>query len=187
MKKTLLAMVTALVMLVAATPALAHGGGSSSHPHGKSIRHQLEKVEKITSKYERVWKAKKAGFVAFAIPEDVGGTLLEIKGDEITCFDSAGGGMGVHYVRNIDATLDYKDPEALVYSVGANGRLRLVAVEYIIPAEFVDPANPPMLLGQHLHPHSYLPVYILHAWVHKWNPDGVFADFNPRVGACPST
>lgn len=178
---------TALILLIGAVPALAHGGGSHRDDNvGKSVRHQLEKVEKITSRFHSLTKAKKAGFTAFAIPEEVGGTLLEIRGEEITCFDSPTGGMGVHYVRNIDEKVDYKDPEALVYSVGNNGRLKLVAVEYIIPVEFVDPANPPMLFGRHMHPHPYLPVYILHAWVHKWNPNGVFADFNPKVKACPS-
>jgi hypothetical protein len=29
-------------------------------------------------------------------------------------------------------------------------------------------------------------VWILHAWVHKSNPSGVFEDFNPNV-TCPAT
>ncbi len=182
MRKTFVASITAVIMLLTATTAWAHSPGDHD---SKRVRRQLEQVEKITSRFEKVSKAKRAGFVAFAIPESVGGTLLEIKGDEISCFDGASGGMGVHYVRHIDDKVNYKDPEALVYSVGNNGRLKLVAVEYIIPEEFVDPANPPVILGQPMHHHSYLPVYVLHAWVHKWNPDGVFADFNPRVRACP--
>jgi hypothetical protein len=183
MRKTFVAAATALIMVLTATAAWACAPGGHD---GKTVRRQLEQVERITKRFADVGKAARAGFTPFAIPEDVGGTLLEIGGAEITCFDSSSGGMGVHYVRHIDDKVNYKDPEALVYSVGSNGRLRLVAVEYIIPEEFVDPANPPMLLGQHMHHHSYLPVYILHAWVHKSNPDGVFADFNPRVGACPS-
>ncbi|HVR78898.1 MAG TPA: hypothetical protein VMS99_10950 [Acidimicrobiia bacterium] len=64
----------------------------------------------------------------FAIPEEVGGTLLTIRGEDSTCFDSPDGGVSVHYVRNIDDAVDPSDPEALVYSVGRNGRLRLVAL-----------------------------------------------------------
>ena len=95
--------------------------------------------------------------------------------------------MGVHYVRNIDDILDPTDPEALVYEVGRHGRLRLVALEYIIPEEFVNPSDPPVLFGQELHHHAYLPVYVLHLWAWRWNPTGMFADFNPRVRDCPST
>lgn len=37
-----------------------------------------------------------------------------------------------------------------------------------------------------MHPHTYLSVYILHVWIWKWNPDGMLADFNPRVQSCPA-
>ena len=37
-----------------------------------------------------------------------------------------------------------------------------------------------------LHLNENLGVYVLHAWVWKYNPNGVFADFNPRVGDCPA-
>ncbi len=102
-----------------------------------------------------------------------------------TCFDNPAGGMGIHYVRNIDGIVDANDPEALVYEVRPNGQTKLVAVEYIVPETEVDPANPPMLYGHMFHPHAFLPVYILHVWVWKTNPDGLFADFNPNVTPCP--
>ncbi|MGB8362869.1 MAG: hypothetical protein WCE80_15825 [Acidimicrobiia bacterium] len=182
-RTTSLAVLTALMVLVAAIPAQAHG----THSVDRDSRKEVAQARKATARYQRVSKAIHDGFVPFAIPEDVGGTLLTIRGEEITCFDSPTGGMGVHYVRNIDAILNPADPEALVYEVGRHGRLRLVALEYIIPEEFVDPVSPPVLFGQELHHHSYLPVYILHLWVWKWNPSGKFADFNPRVRDCPST
>jgi hypothetical protein len=62
-----------------------------------------------------------------------------------------------------------------------------VALEYIIPEEFVDSDGPPVLFGQTMHHHSYLPMYILHVWMWKWNPSGLFADFNQRVRGCPSS
>jgi len=181
LRRTTVAAMVALIMVFGATPALAHGGHT-----GSEARSDLAKAAKETAKYHRVGRAINDGFAPFAIPEEVGGTLLTIGGEDITCFDSPDGGMGVHYVRNIDDVLDPTDPEALVYSVGRNGRLRLVALEYIIPEGFVDPANPPELFGQTMHPHAFLPVYILHAWIWKWNPDGMFADFNPRVQPCPA-
>lgn len=186
MREAFLALVAAVLVFAAATPVWGHGGAPTSDAPDSMAMEQLDQVERITKRYQTAGQAKRAGFVPFAIPEEIGGTLVEIRGDEVTCFDSPDGGMGVHYVRNIDDLVSPDDPEALVYSIGRFGRLRLVAVEYIIPTSYVDPANPPVVLGQQMHPHSYLPVYVLHAWVHKSNPSGVFADFNPSVGACPT-
>jgi hypothetical protein len=91
--------------------------------------------------------------------------------------------MGVHYVKDIDGTVIPTEPEAMVYEIAPNGKLRLVAVEYIVPDS--EPMPGP-IFGQHFHHHPYLPVYILHAWVWKHNPSGMFKDFNPKVGACPN-
>lgn len=136
----------------------------------------LREVRAGTAGYHRVAAAIADGFVPFSIDPD--------SPDVPTCFDSPSGGMGVHYVRNIDDVVDASDPEALVYEVDRKGRLRLVAVEYIVPIDFVDPDAPPSLFGEVFHQHAFLPVYILHAWVWKRNPSGMFEDFNPRVRAC---
>lgn len=180
------ALVTAasLAMTASAAPADAHGGDD---PDGPSVWRDLLAAARTSAHYHNVTNAQTDGYVPFAIPEEVGGTLLDLHGDEITCFDSDDGGMGVHYVRNIDATLDPADPEAVVYQVGRHDRLRLVALEYLIPVEYVDPSDPPVLFGQsmHRHPNPKIEVYILHVWLWKWNPTGLFADVNPRVPACP--
>lgn len=90
-----------------------------------------------------------------------------------------------------DSLLDELDvsanePEALVYEVRPQGKLKLVAVEYIVPDTFVpDPLNPPRLFGQDFAHHPELPIYKLHAWIWQANPAGVFSDWNPNVGACP--
>jgi hypothetical protein len=139
---------------------------------------ELRQVQRVTARYHSLRAAQRDGFAAFS---------LDPKNPDVpTCFDSPDGGMGVHYVRHIDDVLDANDPEALVYEVERDGHVKLVAVEYIVPEEFVDPDAPPMLFGEMLHHHPFLPVYILHAWIWKTNPDGVFADFNPRVGSCPA-
>jgi hypothetical protein len=70
-----------------------------------------------------------------------------------------------------------------------NGRLRLIGVEYITLGEAWDAANegPPVLEGQLFHyagsPNRYrIPAfYELHVWAWKENPNGTFADWNPRV------
>lgn len=103
------------------------------------------------------------------------------------CFNNPGvGGMGFHLINTgmLDTTLEAQRPEAMVYAPGPNSQLQLGAVEYIVPADAWDAAGntqPPSVLGQSLHLNSALGVYVLHAWVWKHNPDGMFNDWNPRV------
>ena len=101
------------------------------------------------------------------------------------------GAMGLHYVNGDlvgDGLVDPQRPEALMYEA-KNGRLHLVGVEYIVPAEAWNAGNaaPPTLLGQAFHytgsPNRYgIPAfYALHVWAWKHNPHGMFVDWNPRV------
>jgi hypothetical protein len=176
--RTRLAFAAALAGLVGM--ALPAGGtvDAAADAHESPIpRGELREVKRATARYHSLRTARADGFSAFSLDPN--------NPDVPTCFDSPDGGMGVHFVRHIDDVLDPNHPEALVYEVKRKGRVKLVAVEYIVPEEFVDPDDPPMLFGEVLHHHPFLPVYILHAWIWKANPDGVFADFNPRVDACP--
>jgi hypothetical protein len=94
------------------------------------------------------------------------------------------GAMGFHYVNAalLDGTLDVAEPEALIYEPDANGRLRLVAVEYLVPFDVhaID-RPPPTLFGQPFSPSPAFQVWGLHAWVWKHNPSGMHAPFNPNV------
>jgi hypothetical protein len=66
----------------------------------------------------------------------------------------------------------------------ANGSLKLGAVEYIVPAEAWDNAGntePPKVLDQTFHLNEALGVYVLHAWLWRSNPAGMFEDWNPKV------
>ncbi len=100
------------------------------------------------------------------------------------CFDDPAGGMGFHYgnVGLIDDELEVAQPEALLYEPEPNGRMRLVAVEYIVP--FALSEDPPELMGQTFSPNTAFGIWTLHAWVWKENPSGMFAPWNPRV-TCP--
>jgi hypothetical protein len=40
-------------------------------------------------------------------------------------------------------------------------------------------------MGRDLHFNPSVGQWVLHAWVWSPNPDGMFADMNPRIGACP--
>ena len=80
-----------------------------------------------------------------------------------------------------------------MYEPRPDGRLRLVALEYVVFQADWDAhhAKAPTLFGQDfmLVPEGNrygLPAfYELHAWVFKHNPRGMFDDWNPRV-TCPS-
>lgn len=110
--------------------------------------------------------------------------------DTLGCFqDPTKGGMGLHYINAdlLDATLDPTKPEALVYELGRDGKpTGLVAHEYIVPIDAWTSRKAPKLFGTELHRHPTLPLWVLHTWLWKDNPGGVFADWNPAVRLCPA-
>lgn len=119
------------------------------------------------------------------------GLLTDAAG--IACIDKAGeGGMGIHYVDGdlvADGKVDATTPELLVYEPQRNGRLRLVAAEYVVFQDAWDATHdaPPVLFGQELelveagNRYGLPPFYELHAWLFKHNPSGFFEDWNPTV------
>ena len=106
-------------------------------------------------------------------------------------FDAAkDAGMGFHYgyVKLIDGSVQVDQPELLLYEPEKNGRLRLVAVEYIIPYTFHSrSAEPPVLFGQQFTQNDTFQLWGLHAWVWEENPSGMFASWNPRVTCANAT
>jgi hypothetical protein len=111
----------------------------------------------------------------------------------IACIDNPGvGGMGIHYV-NLDlvekGAINPATPQALVYEPQANGRPRLVAVEYIAFQKPWDEAHSsrPSLFGHEFelvkagNRYGIPAFYELHAWLWKNNPRGMFEDWNPLV------
>lgn len=136
----------------------------------------LAKIRRVTAKLHRMEAAQAAGF--------------DLREGLDHCFDNPGvGGMGFHYIdaAALDTNVDLLHPETMVYTRGPNGNLELGAVEYIVPQDKWDATGstePPKLMGIHLHLNETLHVYVLHAWVWKNNPSGVYEDWNPKV-SCP--
>ena len=98
------------------------------------------------------------------------------------------GAMGYHYFNKQlidDNVVDVLKPEGLVYSPGHNGRLRLVAVEYVVPGAFSNPPGvsvAPTVFGREMV--ILVPAvgfYTLHAWIWSNNPAGLFAHWSPEV------
>lgn len=127
-----------------------------------------------------------AGFQDVASAEAAG---YASSRDTLGCFeDPDRGGMGLHYLNEqlLDDQVDVRAPEALVYELDAEADVAgLVAHEYIVPLEAWHGAKPPELFGMSFHQHPTLPLWVLHVWLWKDNPTGVFEDWNPTVRLCP--
>lgn len=94
------------------------------------------------------------------------------------------GGMGHHYVNraHVDGRLELERPEILLYAPDGSGKLKLVAVEYIIPYRILPAeSEAPRIFGQPLRQSDQLKLWYLHVWAWEENPGGLFADWNPAV------
>ena len=94
------------------------------------------------------------------------------------------GGMGHHMIdrTRYDEKLEIERPEMLLYAPLGNGKLELVAVEYVVPYRSVAATEQaPRLFGQALKRYDNLNYWALHVWVWRRNPAGLFADWNPTV------
>lgn len=93
--------------------------------------------------------------------------------------------MGYHYMKSTlaDATFDVRNPEILVYNKTDDGGWQLLAVEYAVPIS-LSPNNPPEGFTGRSDEWEYnttFGLWLCHAWVWDYNPDGVFSPTNPLV------
>jgi hypothetical protein len=142
---------------------------------GADVEKDLAALRRVTARFHDFDVAKHAGWSAPITPcmTDPGGA----------------GGMGFHYGNTIfiDGTAHVETPQLLLYEPEKNGRLRLVAVEYIIPYSFHSrDAAAPRLFNQDFQQVDSFHLWGLHAWVWRENPSGMFASWNPRVN-CDNT
>lgn len=154
-------------LLVAVTATVATFGLVLASPASAGGQSELARVRAATAAFHDLGAATDAGYVQF-----------------LPCFDNQTAGMGQHFVRfPLDGTVDALRPESLVYEPGPDG-YRLVGVEYIVPQASWTGSSPPSLFGEEFHPVNSLGIWALHAWIWRPNPDGMFADFNPKVRLC---
>ncbi|HET9862744.1 MAG TPA: hypothetical protein VFP37_04835 [Steroidobacteraceae bacterium] len=140
-----------------------HNAGKGTKPPPAAVL-QLDDVRNATARYLDVQKATDDGYV------DIGLFVAN---------------MGWHYQKmsRVDARFDMTRPEFLVYADDpCGGPRKLVAVEYAVPFEFSRRA-PEGFIGKadQWDANQTYRLWTLHAWVFEYNPDGVFAAFNPRV------
>jgi hypothetical protein len=168
-----------LALTLFAIPATASTGGQSNVAGARAA----------TARFHDQAAADAAGYSAL---------VADLAG--ITCIDSpTAGAMGVHYLNpNLApelfdaaavAEVDAATPELLVYAPGADGQLRLVALEYLALKAAWDAhhATAPSLFGQTFNTtlagnrYGLPDFYSLHAWIWDPNPTDLFAPYNPNV------
>ena len=165
--------VAAIAIVLLATPSPANAGAAD-----------LSTARAATARFHQVGEATTAGYGEFR------------DAAKIACIETPGVGvMGIHYANGLalgDAVLDPAKPEALVYQPLPNGKLRLVAAEYIVfQGAWLEAGNTsgPTLFGQPLklipmgNRYGLPPFYEIHAWIWQHNPSGMFKDWNPS-GSC---
>jgi hypothetical protein len=162
--------VAAIAVVLLATPSPANAGAAD-----------LGTARAATAQFHQIDSATAAGYGEFR------------DAAKIACIETPGVGvMGIHYVNGTlvsDGVVNAETPEALVYQPLANGKLRLVAVEYIVFYSMWAGASKPSLFGQEFkligstNRYGIPAFYELHAWVWQNNPSGMFKDWNPS-GSC---
>lgn len=130
---------------------------------------QLDELRVATESFKNVEIAKRAGWDAYFPPFCM--THIDL------------GGMGVHQFNAdlVDNEVILTKPELLVYEVQADGSLRYIAVEYMIPYKILPrDAEPPRLFDREFMQNDFFHVWALHVWLID-NPNGTFASFNPQI------
>ena len=97
------------------------------------------------------------------------------------CMSDASGGMGYHYGKtaNIDGQARLLEPEILMYEPQRDGSLQFVGIEFVVPLS--ASAEPPSLFGLSFHRNEAFQLWVLHVWLYRDNPSGMFSDWNPTV------
>jgi hypothetical protein len=127
-----------------------------------STRQEIRQARAATAKYHDVAAAEADGYVNIGlyIPNE-----------------------GLHYVNFglIDGTFDNEHPEVLLYAPTGDGELQLVGVEYLVPLTATPPVGFSGALDQWRSDAEGFGLWELTVWLWLSNPEGLFADDNPRV------
>ena len=134
-----------------------------------NVRRDIATLRAATDKYRDLTVAESAGYPT-TMPKCVA--------------DSTMGGMGHHLIdrRLFDEKLEIERPEMLIFAPSGDGKVELVAVEYVVPFRVLPATEkPPRLFGQEFKPYEQFKYWALHVWAWRRNAAGLFADWNPAV------
>ena len=179
------------VLAAVLIPSVATGGhdhaAHAATADNATLQDELAQVRGVTARFHRVEEAIAAGYELGWVN---GSGVRIITG---CVFHPTAGAMGYHYFNPqlmADNAVDPLEPEALVYESTPDGGRKLVAVEWVVRGPQSNPpgvSEPPSVLGMEMHilvPPPGPAFYLMHGWVWKNNPAGMFADWNPEV-TCP--
>jgi len=170
-------LLTAISLLGACTDPATTGTMSATTAQATEIKAPVSEHKDLAT-----LRAATAKFHRFEEARDAKYTFLFMNMCMVDQSAQQLGGMGYHYVNTelLDDQLDVANPEALLYEPQANGELRLVAVEYVIPAAAWKSAKPPEMFGQKLELNAF-ELWALNVWAWENNPSGIYKSWNPRV------
>jgi hypothetical protein len=157
--------VCSLLIGTAAMTANTTSALASSKRVSVATEQELTQARRATARYHDIEQAKADGYENFSLYES---------------------GEGHHYVNFslIDGTFDPAHPEMLLYSpVPGEERLELAGVEYLVPTS-LSPNPPAGFTGnadQWRNDMEGFGLWELNVWIWLHNPEGMFADRNPRV------
>jgi hypothetical protein len=166
-----LALCAAVVMLTACDAGGPAAPESDVRPDAAAERtegHEIARLRRATVRYHDVNAAIADGFIL-------------LHGCEVRSGEGAVGILYVHLGRFMDGVIDPDSPDGLLYEVGRGGALRLTGAELAIPRTLWPDAAPPEFLGVPFQAEEEFDAFGLHIWIWKLNPDGMFAQANPRI------
>lgn len=146
-----------------------HTVSSAASPIGGAGKALLKQVHAATARFHSTRQAANAGYA-----------------EDLFCVESPAGGMGHHWVNMslVDPVFDPRNPEVMLYAPDKNGKMKLVAVEYIV----INATQPAPTFDGQAFDVGGTPVPVAHWSLHVWlgepNPSGTFAPWNPNIN-CP--
>lgn len=160
-------------LVLAASPAAAqapadHAAHAAPAALDPALAAKVKEVAAATEQFRDFQAAQAAGY---AHQQPVG------------CIETADGSQGYHWLNPdlVDTTVDPLAPELLMYEPQADGSMKLIGVDYIVPIAKWTADEPPTLFGMPLGRIEKLEVFAIHIWTERANPSGTFAAFNPAV------
>lgn len=112
-------------------------------------------------------------------------SLDAAKADGYTDINVVRQNMGFHLMKTslVDTLFNPDQPEILVYNKQHDGSIQLVAVEYAVPIPAMPNKAPQGFDGgsDNWTYSTEFNLWLLHAWVWEYNPQGIFNPTNPLV------
>jgi hypothetical protein len=140
----------------------------SDETFNPDLEQALATMRAATAQYHDIQNALNDGFVLRLQCGDPG------EGDEPI------GTLYTNRARARDGKIDPALPDGLIYEPTPDGP-RLVGIELIMPYALWPSADPPTFFGNTFQREDEPGVFGLHVWIWEHNPNGMFAESNPRV------